>query len=120
MRKMTWFVAILCLVIILPTLVVLTATETVYRQWKIQVIDTMKYSRDLSRAYLQNPSSSTLDINAHVEAVATSGATHIAIATPYDAEFIPVLKQWVLAARRNNMKVWFRGNFSGWEGYSCV
>jgi hypothetical protein len=39
----------------------------------------------------------------------------VAIATPYDAEFLPFLKRWVAAARRHNVNVWFRGNWSGWE-----
>jgi hypothetical protein len=41
----------------------------------------------------------------------------VAIATPYDEQFIPFLKRWVEAARRHHLKVWFRGNWSAWEGW---
>ncbi len=41
----------------------------------------------------------------------------MAVGTPYDPEFVPFLRYWVEAARKNGLKVWFRGNFSGWEGW---
>lgn len=91
--------------------------ETTYareRFFKVQSIDTMKYSRDVAREKL-NQSSFDTEINAQVENIAKIGATHVAVATPYDQEFLPFLKRWVDAARKNNLKVWFRGNFSGWE-----
>jgi len=84
--------------------------------WDVQSIDTMKYSRDPSREKLNDPSF-YLVIGNQVESIAETGATHIGIATPYDEEFRPILKRWVLAARKNNLKVWFRGNWSGWEGW---
>jgi hypothetical protein len=62
-------------------------------------------------------------IDREVRAIAEMGATHVAIATPYDEEFIPYLSRWVGAARRHDLRVWFRGNFSGWEewfGYSRI
>jgi len=49
--------------------------------------------------------------------IAKSGATYIAIDTPYDDEFLPMLSVGVAAARRYHLHVWFRGNFSGWEGW---
>lgn len=82
--------------------------------WSVQAVDTMKYSRDPSREKLNDPSYD-LVIAKQVQDIAKIGATHVAIATPYDNEFLPILKRWVQAARRNNLKVWFRGNFSGWE-----
>lgn len=84
--------------------------------WNFQSIDTMKYSRDLSREKLSDVSFSRT-IEKQVKEIADTGATHVAIATPYDEEFYPMLKRWVDAARKNNLKVWFRGNFSGWEGW---
>lgn len=84
--------------------------------WKFQSIDTMKYSRDLSREKLNDPSFNTT-INKQVAQIAATGATHVAIATPYDEEFYPMLERWTASARRNNLKVWFRGNWSGWEGW---
>lgn len=82
--------------------------------WQFQSIDTMKYSRDLSREKLSNPSFDAV-IDRQIKAIADTGATHVAIATPYDEEFFPMLLRWVTAARKYHLKVWFRGNFSGWE-----
>lgn len=82
--------------------------------WSVQSIDTMKYSRDLSREKINDPSFNTI-INTQMEQIAKTGATHVGIATPYDEEFVPILTRWVNAARKHSLKVWFRGNFSGWE-----
>lgn len=86
------------------------------RVWQIKSVDTMKYSRDLSGQVL---SDSTFDmtIDTQVKAIAATGANTVAIATPYDDKFVPVLGRWVTAARRYNLHVWFRGNFSAWEGW---
>ncbi len=81
-----------------------------------QSIDTMKYSRDLAREKIASDSFDSV-IEMQVAAIAKTGATHIAIATPYDAEFLPFLKRWVAAARLHKLNVWFRGNWSGWEGW---
>ena len=96
-----------------PTL----ASQTIIinpRFWEVQSIDTMKYSRDLSREKLKDPSFDTV-IDRQVKAIAETGATHVAISTPYDEEFLPILKRWASAARNYNLKIWFRGNWSGWE-----
>ncbi|MBI1862874.1 hypothetical protein HYS00_02025 [Candidatus Microgenomates bacterium] len=80
--------------------------------FEVESVDTMKYSRDAARnkeAMAQIP---TL-----VAAAATLHPTHIAIATPYDDEFIPVMKLWVSEIRKHNIKVWYRGNFAAWEGW---
>lgn len=77
-------------------------------------IDTMKYSRDLSREKLNEPLFDKV-IDQQVGDIAKTGATHVAIATPYDEEFLPVLRRWTAAARKYSLKIWFRGNFSGWE-----
>ena len=84
--------------------------------WKFESIDTMKYSRDLAREKLSQPLFN-LVIDRQMKDIASTGATHVAIATPYDEEFFPMLKRWVDSARKNHLKVWFRGNFSGWEGW---
>ncbi len=84
--------------------------------WEVQVIDTMKYSRDLSREKLNDPLFGS-EISKQMKQIAETGATHVGIATPYDEEFIPVLRKWVAAARAENLNVWFRGNWSGWEGW---
>lgn len=84
--------------------------------WKVQSIDTMKYSRDLSREKLHDKSFDSI-IDDTMKKIASIGATHVSIGTPYDREFLPMLKRWVDSARKNNLKVWFRGNWSGWEGW---
>lgn len=97
-------------------------TSPQVRFWDVQSVDTMKYSRDVAREKL-NDASFDLVIYRQVKDIADTGASHIAIATPYDEEFIPILKRWVNAARTNNLKVWYRGNFSGWEkwfGYKGI
>ncbi|MHB8652032.1 MAG: hypothetical protein ACYC8S_02760 [Minisyncoccota bacterium] len=82
----------------------------------VQSIDTMKQSRDRAREMLQDPSDNSL-IDAQMTFIKAAGATHVAIDTPYDQEFSPILKQWVVSAREHGLSVWFRGNFSGWEGW---
>ena len=82
--------------------------------WPVQSVDTMKYSRDMARAKLNDASFDAV-IETQVSQIADTGATHVAIGTPYDAEFVPFLRRWVDAARRHNLKVWFRGNLAGWE-----
>ena len=86
------------------------------RIWNIQSVDAMKYSRDLAREKLGDMSFDNT-INKQVGVIASTGATHIAIGVPYDEEFLPIMRRWVSAARNHNLKVWFRGNLSGWEGW---
>ena len=95
---------------------VLESPELSKRVWQVKSVDTMKYSRDLTGEKLNDPTfDKTIEIQ--VKNIAGLGATHVALGTPYDERFIPYLSRWVAAARRNNLKVWFRGNFSGWEGW---
>ena len=86
------------------------------RFWNFQSIDTVKASRDLAREKLRDPAFDTV-IDTQVKNIAATGATHVAIGTPYDDEFLPILARWVSAARRYHLQVWFRGNFAGWEGW---
>jgi hypothetical protein len=76
----------------------------------------MKVSRDRAREW---PGRSTVrqDIARQVSLIKQTGANCVALATPYDAEFLPFLKMWVDEARRQNLAVWFRGNWSAWEGW---
>lgn len=110
-------VAVALLTIILLSSTSSTVSALASSWWTIQSIDTMKYSRDLSGQILDNPDAFQSVIDIQVKDIAKAGATHVAIATPYDEKYIPVLKMWVASARANNLKVWFRGNFSGWEGW---
>lgn len=84
------------------------------RFFDVQSIDTMKFSRDMARDQGKSPEFKKV-IDTQVQQIASSGATHVAIATPYDEEFIPFLTDWVKAARKHKLRVWYRGNFAGWE-----
>ena len=84
--------------------------------WEFMAIDTVKYSRDLTGQMIDQPEFDTV-INEQVADIASLGATHIAIATPYDQVYVPFLERWVRSARNHGLKVWFRGNFSGWENW---
>lgn len=84
--------------------------------WDVRSVDTMKTSRDKARDRL-NDSSYDASINKQLAAIKSLGANYVALGTPYDDEFLPYLSRWVTLARRNGLNVWFRGNFSGWEGW---
>nr|MDQ3009022.1 carboxypeptidase-like regulatory domain-containing protein [bacterium] len=84
--------------------------------WPIRSVDNMKTSRDLARAKNYDSSFDT-QIEAEVSSIKALGANYIALGTPYDDEFLPFLQRWVAAARRHGLKVWFRGTFSGYEGW---
>ena len=105
--------------ILFVLLVILVNPQNTHAQtpyWEIQSIDTMKYSRDMARERNKDMVFEKI-IESVVEKIASTGATHVAIGTPYDEEFLPFLQTWVIAARKENLNVWFRGNFSGWEGW---
>lgn len=93
------------------------SSSRLYRQWDMQSIDTMKYSRDMARDQLKNPDRFEKEIDDQMRDISATGATHVAIGTPYDKEFLPVMQAWVEGARRHKLNVWFRGNFSGAEGW---
>lgn len=84
--------------------------------FKVQSIDTMKFSRDTARSQL-NSQTFDSDIEIQIKNIADTGATHVAIDTPYDNEFVPFLTRWVTVARKYHLLVWFRGNWSGWENW---
>lgn len=118
-KKPLIIVGIVGLLILLLLLVGFSQTESKTERvswWEFQSIDTMKYSRDIAREKLGDLSFDSV-IDQQVKNIAEIGATHIAIATPYDEEFYPYLVRWVDAARKYGLKVWFRGNWSGWEGW---
>lgn len=94
----------------------ITSPEVEERTWIIKSIDTMKYSRDLSQEKLEDESFDN-EISSQIKAIKSLNANYAAIGTPYDEKFIPILSRWVNTARKNNLKIWFRGNFSGWEGW---
>lgn len=93
-----------------------TANHIESRIWSIQSIDVMKYSRDLAREKLRDTEFNKV-IDNQIGVIASTGATHVAIGVPYDEEFLPIMRRWVSSARNHNLKVWFRGNLSGWEGW---
>lgn len=84
--------------------------------WEIRSVDTMKTSRDKARDKLADASYDAA-IDKQLSAIRSLGANYVALGTPYDDEFIPYLTRWVKHARQHKLKVWFRGNFSRWEGW---
>ncbi|HXS15036.1 MAG TPA: carboxypeptidase-like regulatory domain-containing protein [Candidatus Saccharimonadales bacterium] len=87
-------------------------TEKASRFWQITAVDTMKYSRDGAR----NRDVLT-KIPFFMSEAAKLHVTHVTIDTPYDSAFYPILSSWVNGARKENLNVWYRGNFSSWEGW---
>lgn len=84
--------------------------------WDVRSVDTMKTSRDLAREKLHDSSYDRI-IERDLQLIKDLGANYVAIDTPYDEEFFPYLVRWVKLAREAGLNVWFRGNFSGWEGW---
>lgn len=84
--------------------------------WTVKSVDTMKSSRDLALNKRDDPNFETV-VDIQTQNIANMGANYIGIGTPYDREFVPMLRLWVSAARRHNLRVWFRGNLAGWEGW---
>lgn len=113
-------------IVILFTLIGLFVIASHYtkpdKTWSLKSIDTMKHSRDYARQSLDIPNVDKI-IDKQIVDIASTGATHVAIGTPYDAEFLPILKLWVSSARKHNINVFFRGNMAGWEewfGYEKI
>lgn len=84
--------------------------------WQVRSVDTMKFSRDKARAKKDDPTFDR-EIEAQVQEIQDLGANYIALGTPYDAEFLPFLHRWVRIARAHNLHIWYRGTFSGYEGW---
>lgn len=112
MKKKLLILIVLCLMVIVVPKRAL-ASETF---WEIQSIDTMKHSRDIAREKLNEDSFISV-IDDQIRLISETGATHVSLGTPYDSEFLPFLKSWVFVARKYDLNVWYRGNFSGWEGW---
>ncbi|MBI4137621.1 hypothetical protein HY469_06175, partial [Candidatus Roizmanbacteria bacterium] len=95
------------------SLEVLAAPESI---WPYECIDTMKTSRDKARVWRDSDM-----LNDHIErqmqTIVDMGGNCVALDTPYDDEFLFYLRKWVSAARRHNLHIWYRGNFSSWEGW---
>jgi len=89
---------------------------TTPRVWQIKSIDTMTYSRDRAREQFNNQKFDET-IETQISAIKNSGANYVAIDTPYDEEFYPFLERWVDISRNHGLNIWYRGNFSGWEGW---
>ena len=84
--------------------------------WQIRAVDTMKTSRDKARVRLYDLKFDT-EIEKELLTIKNMGANYAAIDTPYDEEFLPYLKRWIKQARKTDLKIWFRGNWSNWEGW---
>lgn len=114
MKLIRLFLVTICLIIFCSSKSATYAQEP-NTIWKYQCIDTMKISRDRAKTLTGIERKEKIDIL--MKAIADTGANCVAIGTPYDEEFLPVLKDWVDGARKYRLHVWFRGNFSSWEGW---
>ena len=85
-------------------------------RYGVRSVDTVKYSRDVAKEKMNDASYDAV-INEQVRNIASLGATHVAIGTPYDPEFLPFMRRWVVAARKNRLHVYYRANLAGWEGW---
>ncbi len=106
-------------IFIIVSAIFLSLSQSTYARlhfFNVQSIDTMKFSRDNARTKI-NDSSYDEEIDKQIRNIAATGATHVGLGTPYDEEFLPYLKRWITSARKYKLSVWFRGNFSGWEGW---
>jgi len=92
------------------------AQEQVLKIWEVRSIDTMKTSRDRALSELNN-SNYDIQIQKELSAIKEMGANYVAVDTPYDEEFLPYLNRWVMLARKTGLHIWFRGNWSNWEGW---
>jgi hypothetical protein len=119
LNKLLKFLSILTFTALLLISLWIAFSKLVFQSadvFSVKSIDTTKYSRDKAWEMLNNPNSDQV-IKLQVSNIQKTGANYVAIGTPYDERFLPVLRKWVKAARDNNLHVWFRGNFSGWEGW---
>ncbi len=91
----------------------LSPDEILRNRWLIKSVDTMKTSRDEAQNGLKK-----VNYKVELKKIKDLGANYVAIDTPYDEEFYPYLKTWTDEAHKLGMKVWFRGNWSGWEGWN--
>lgn len=82
----------------------------------VQCIDTMKVSRDKAKENI-SVDKQIAAIQKELKEISSLGANCVAVGTPYDDEFLPYLKLWVAEARKQQLHVWFRGNWSSWEGW---
>jgi hypothetical protein len=92
------------------------AAESSVPYWQIRSIDTMKYSRDRAIRWATNPDLER-EIITQIGIIKSLGANYITIDTPYDEEFFSYLNEWAELAHAAGLSVWFRGNWSGWEGW---
>lgn len=116
MRLKVFTIFVICLLFYLFYTVLGSVDAADTHPVAVRSIDTMKFSRDMAREKLSDEAFDQV-IDTQISQIAQLGATHVAVGTPYDEEFLPFLKRWVASARKYNLKVWFRGNFSGWEGW---
>lgn len=112
---------IAAIALVIPILVLVFLMRNYFAEkkeplWEFRSVDTVKYSRDVAGQMLDKPEFDSV-IEQQTADIAALGATHIALGAPYDQKYAPFLARWVKAARENNLKVWFRGNFSGWENW---
>lgn len=107
---------ILCVAFFFVANHILSQNATNPSLWQYQCIDTMKMSRDGAKSEVLKKNLQQ-EVTREMTIIKNLGANCVAIDTPYDEEFIPFLTAWVNGARKEKLHIWFRGNFSSWEGW---
>jgi hypothetical protein len=116
-KRLSGYSVIICFCFFLPLKLTYAASNiTPSEIWAVRSVDTMKTSRDLAREKL-NDQLYVTSISKELVLIKELGANYVTIDTPYDDEFYPYLLRWVTEARKTGLHIWFRGNFSGWEGW---
>ncbi len=92
-------------------------TTHIFSPWQVKSVDTMKLSRDVAQQWLDTGNPTTAEIIESLKQIKAMGANYVAIDTPYDEKFYSYLKLWSDNAHQLGLHVWFRGNWSAWEGW---
>jgi len=113
MKKWPAFIFFFCAA---SFLILFVNPQPVAAFWRYRCIDTMKESRDRAQEWSKRKDAQDL-IRKELMLIKSLGGNCVSVATPYDEEFVPILALWVGQAKELGLIVWFRGNFSGWEGW---
>lgn len=86
------------------------------KNWNVQSANPVDLSRNQSRYFFIDKTYKNKVLK-ELKEIKSSGANFVTISTPYNDEFVPVLKYWTTQAHKLKLKVWFNGGFAEWEGW---
>lgn len=116
MKPTSKFIVIILLACLIAGFAPKAFAEPAATLWQYQCIDTMKDSRDNARNWSNRTDLIPL-VTKEISAIKSLGANCVSVGTPYDDEFGAYLRVWVDQAHKQGLKIWFRGNLAGWEGW---